>query len=102
MLTEDYCYLCSSIASIEDVPSEGGERIDVLCKGSCPRYIISQTAIKNIIGNTGRQKEALREIQEINKAGGFPIVLFDAINKKLIYTSKQNDVTYRTTTPNHE
>lgn len=91
METGNKCYLCSLDASIEDVPKEHGQRFDVLCKGKCPRYIITQSAINELARNTNIKKEFPAKIMVISKAGKQPVIRFDDMKRVFIFTSKEGE-----------
>ena len=91
METENRCYLCSIEASIANVRSEHGERFDVLCKGNCPRYIITQSAIRELASNSNMQKEVLSKIKEIHKTGKRPVIRFNDIKREFIYSSEEDE-----------
>ena len=89
MNTNSNCYLCTAKASCEEVRGEHGEWIDVLCQGSCPRYLITDTAIKKLMNNKNRKNEIIYHINAINITGKISLIRYDSINNKFIFTSKE-------------
>lgn len=90
------CYLCDSVASVETVKGEGGQRFDVLCRGNCPQYEISQGAIDYLPKHPAHRKGAIEAIKLIAASGSFPVVRTIGVPRQLHCTSRENGKTQDT------
>ncbi|MBI2290093.1 MAG: hypothetical protein HYU73_07120 [Betaproteobacteria bacterium] len=82
------CFLCDSKASVETVPGEGGNRFDVLCRGSCPQYEIAQGAIDYLPNHPIHRESAIDAIKRIAASGHFPVIKTVGVPKQLVCTSR--------------
>ncbi len=83
------CFLCDSKASVETVTGQGGNRFDVLCGGSCPRYEIAQGAIDYLPKHPIHRESAIDAVKRIAASGHFPVVKMGDDPRQLVCTSRE-------------
>ncbi len=91
MANTSRCFLCDTVASVEEVPGEGGKRLDVICHGQCPRYEIAGGAIDYLPKHPAHRKQAIAAITRIAASGKFPVIRTRGIPKELRCTSREDE-----------